>query len=293
MFEHKYIVPKKELGTTYSSIGIKNIVFEPGEIENNLPNIIFKDENLEHIFAETDLTPKKKRSIYRRFIPKTNNKKELDMFIDDSIRSNKSFYSFLAEGILGLVFRDLYDCELAKGVIDLNDTLNDSHTGVDACMYNIKNSVIVLGEAKFYESLDAGLNKIIKDFVNKNIKNKLESLQIASENCFESNKIIIKNLSIDEYEQLTLEQFINQKIIFAGFVLHNECDVSDYDKKTFYDKYVVSVENLIKNIKDSLDTDCCNGKYEIVMVHLPISSKKNLIAKVIETSQNKLDGMIK
>lgn len=291
MFEFKYNVTKNELGTKYGSICIKNIVFEPNEIEKALPSIVFDDENLKHMFAENDLNPFKKKNIYRRFIPKTRTNKELEEYITDCLRSNVSFYSFLAEGILGLIFRDLYNFQLAKGIIDINDTLIDSHTGVDACMYNLKDKVIVLGEAKFYESLDSGINRIINDFVNKNIKNKLESLQTTAENFAESNSIIIKNLSVDVYEELTIDQFINQKIVFAGFILHSEKDISKYGEQDFYDKYSISVQELVNNIKKSLNIDGIKGDYEIIITHLPIENKKNLIAKVIEISQCKLKEM--
>lgn len=291
MFEYKYKVPKTEVNTTYGSISIKNIIFEPDEIEKVLPNIVFDDENLKHMFAEDDLNEFKRKNIYRRFVPKTKIDTELEQFIEDNISANVSFYSFLAEGILGLVFRDLYDYKLAKGVIDINDTLADSHTGVDACMYNIENRVIVLGEAKFYGSFDRGINKIIDDFLKKSIKNKLESLQTVAENCAESYSIVIKNLSSDEYDELTIDQFMNQKIVFAGFVLHSETDVSKYGNQDFYDKYSVSTQELVNNVNKSLKCDCINGDYEIVMVHLPIKDKKNLIAKVIETSQAKLKEM--
>lgn len=291
MFEYKYKVPKKEIGTTYGSISIKNIIFEPGEIEKVLPDIVFDDENLKHMFAEENLNDFKRRNIYRRFIPKTKVPSEIEQFIKESIQTNVSFYSFLAEGILGLIFRDLYDYKLAKGVIDINDTLVDSHTGVDACMYDMENSAIVLGEAKFYGSLDSGMNRIINDFVKKNIKNKLESLQIATENCPQSHKIVIKNLSLDEYDEITVEQFINQKIIFAGFVLHSEQDISNYGKQEFYNKYTISVQKLANNINKHLKVDCIKGEYEIIMLHLPIRDKKTLISKIIETSQIKLSEM--
>ena len=288
MFEYQYKVSKVELKTTYGSIGIKNIIFEPGEIEKALPDIVFDDENLKHMFAEKDLDNFKKRNIYRRFAPKTKTDLELEQFIDLSIASNVSFYSFLAEGILGLVFRDLYDYQLAKGIIDVNDTLNDSHTGVDACMYDLENDIIVLGEAKFYESLYSGINKIIEDFAKKSIKNKLENLQSAAENCIETSRIIIKNLGSDVYDELTVDQFMNQKIVFAGFVLHSEADISKYSNDDFYDIYKISTQALTANIKTSLNIKEVKGKFEIIMVHLPIESKKRLIAKIIETSRSKL-----
>lgn len=291
MFEYKYKVVKSECETTYGSICISHIVFSPEEIENILPEIVLEDENLKHMFAEDDLNRRNKQIIYRRFIPKSEITTDLDDFIEENIQVNKSFYSFLAEGILGLIFRDLYNYQLAKGIIDVGETLTDSHTGVDACMYSLEQNIIVLGEAKFYESFNEGIKKIIKDFVDNSIKNKLESLQTKVETCEEAYRIVIKNLKIGEYDELTVDQFMNQKIIFAGFVLHSETDVSQYGNSDFYDKYSVSVEELIDNVRNSLNHNDIGGDYEIILVHLPIKDKKNLIHKMIDASRTKLTSM--
>lgn len=291
MFDYKYKVVKSECETTYGSICVKNIVFEPEEIEKVLPDIVLADDNLKHMFAEDNLNRRNKQNIYRRFVPKSGITTDLDSFIEDNIRTNKSFYSFLAEGILGLIFRDMYSYQLAKGIIAVEDTLADSHTGVDACMYNLEQNLIVLGEAKFYESFDGGIKQIIKDFVNNSIKNKLESLQTKVETCEDAYRIVIKNLAIGEYDELTVDQFMGQKITFAGFVLHSETDVSQYGNSDFYDRYSVSVEQLVNNVRDSLSHDDIEGDYEIILVHLPIKDKKNLIHKMIEASRAKLTSM--
>lgn len=288
MFEYKYQVLKTIPETTYGSICIKNVFFEPNEIEKSLPEIVFQDDNLMHMFAESFLNIEKRKNIYRRFSPKSKITTSVEDFVAASMKKNKSFYSFLAEGILGLVFRDIYDYRLARGVVDIGDTLFDSHTGVDACMYNLQSNVIVLGEAKFYESLSQGLNKIIDDFIKKDIKNKLESLQTKIECCSDACQIVIKNLSLEDYDELTIEEFMKQKIIFAGFVLHSEIDVSEYANKTFYDSYSISTRELEKNICDSLNQKGIKGDYEIILVHLPIKDKKSLIVKIIETSKDKL-----
>ena len=183
-----------------------------------------------------------------------------------------------------------YKLVVEKSIKD-GDTLADSHTGVDACMYNLEHNVIVLGEAKFYEKLSGGINKIISDLVEKSIKNKLESLQTKIENNDEAYKIVIKNLVVDEYEELTVNQFMNQRIIFAGFVLHSETDVSQYGNLDFYDKYFVSSQQLTDNIRNSLNNDEIEGDYEIVLVHLPVKDKKSLIVKVMEMSKDKLGDM--
>ena len=291
MFQYKYKVPKSKFKTTYGSICIENIVFEPNEIERVLPDIVFEDENLKHMFAEDNLSTMKRKNIYKRFKPRSKITTDIDKFVEVNIRTNKSFYSFLAEGILGLIFRDIYGYRLAKGVIDIGATLADVHTGVDACMYNLEHNIIVLGEAKFYESLSGGMNQIITDLVDKSIKNKLESLQTGVENCEEAYQIVIKNLALEDYDELTVDEFMNQRIVFAGFVLHSEADVSQYGNQDFYDKYVVSAQQLEKNVCDSLKHDDIEGDYEIKLVHLPIKDKKSLILKMIETSKVKLRSM--
>ena len=286
-----YKVPQNEHKTTYGSLRISNIVFEPGEIERALPDIVFTDDNLKHMFAEENLNKNKRKNIYRRFIPKCELLPDIKTFVASNISTNRTFYSFLAEGILGLVFRDLYDFDLAKGIIDISETLSDSHTGVDACLYNLNHNVIVLGEAKFYEKLSEGMDKIIKDFVENNMKNKLESLQTNVENCDEAIQIVIKNLRMEEYDELTIDQFMNQKIVFAGFVLHSENDVSRYSEPNFYNRYFVSTSQLKENINESLKHDDINGEYEIILVHLPVKDKKSLIVKMIETSREKLRSL--
>ena len=239
------------------------------------------------MFAIEEITPSRRKNIYKRFIPKVKTTSDMYKYVQAAIDNNKTFYSFLAEGILGLVFRDMYNYNLARGVIDIQETLTDSHTGVDACMYNLKQNIIVLGEAKFYETLEGGLKKIISDFVEKGIKNKLESLQTGAENCEETNQIIIKNLTLDNYDELTVDQFMNQRIIFAGFVLHSEEDIIKYGEISFYDKFFISSQQLKDNICHSLNNSV-DGDYEIILIHLPIKDKKSLIIKMIETSKNKL-----
>ena len=261
------------------------------EIQKYLPNIVFEEENLKHMFAESQLDDRKRKNIYRRFIPKEKIETTLEAYVQNCIDSNRTFYSFLAEGILGLVFRDLYGYDLAKGIIDISETLSDTHTGVDACMYNKQENIIVLGEAKFYEKLNLGMKQIISDFTSKNIKNKLRSFQTNIENCDEAYQIIIKNLGTEDYDELTIQEFMQQKIIFAGFVLHSESDVSNYGSQTFYDTYDIDSKQLKKHICDELKIDKINDDYEILLIHLPIKDKKELIVKVIEKSKKLLSGM--
>lgn len=291
MFYQKYHIEKEDIKTKYGSISIENITFDPIELQNVLPQIVFEDENLKYMFAESELNNFLKKNICRRFIPKDAPQELTYEYIESCINSNKNFYSFLAEGILGLVYRDLYNYKLSKGLIDILDTVSDTHTGVDACMYDVENEVIILGEAKFYESLNSGIDKIIEDFTKKNIKNKIDSLLTAVENNIYSNKIVIKNIEKQNYESYSLEEFLNQKIIFAGFVLHSATNVENYGEVTFYDNFNITSEMLKDNIKKTLQINEINADYSIVIVHLPIKDKKQLIIKIIEMAKEQINQL--
>lgn len=291
MFTYNYRLEKEDKQTMYGSICIDNIVFDTHEIEEKLPTIIFEDKNLKHMFAENDLNDFKRRNIYKRFCPKEKISCDMKAYINNCMKNNKSFYSFLAEGILGLVYRDIYKFDLAKGLIDIKDTLVDSHTGVDACMYDIKKSVIVLGEAKFYGDLSGGINAIISDFISKNIKNKLESMQTAAENNEATCNILLKNLGDGKYNELTIDEFMQQRLIFAGFVLHSEKNLKNYTNEKFYEKYDISAEKLKDNICKCINVNQLIYDYKIIIVHLPIVDKSELIVKMINESKLKLEDM--
>lgn len=291
MFYGKYFVDKEIIRTKFGSICIENIKFNPDDLQEALPQIVFEEENLKFMFSETELDSFKSLNIFKRFIPKSAPSELTVDYISNSISNNHNFYSFLAEGILGLVYRDLYKYQLSKGLIDVLDTENDTHTGVDACMYDKENNVIILGEAKFYDSFNAGINKIIDDFTEKNIKNKIESLVRSAENNRTANEIVIKNIEKQNYEEYSLEEFLNQKIVFAGFVLHSATNVKNYDLETFYDGYNIDSEMLKENIKKSLNVGEIEADYHIVIVHLPIKDKKELIIKIIEIAKEKVRGL--
>lgn len=291
MFIEKYIVEKEVIRTKYGSVCIENVEFSPEELQKMLPQIVFDEENLKYMFSENKLDKFSKFRIFRRFIPKDIPEELTLDYVTKCISKNKNFYSFLAEGILGLVYRDLYNYQLSKGLIDMLDTVNDTHTGVDACMYDKQNNVIILGEAKFYEDLNQGISKIIADFTENNIKNKIESLETAVENNIVSYEIAIKNIDKQIYEEYSLYEFLNQKIIFAGFVLHSEESTRGYDAKDFYDRYKVTSEMLKENIKKSLNIDVIKADYNIVILHIPIKNKKDLIMRIIEVANEKLEEL--
>ena len=224
-----------------------------------------------------------------RFIPPLLEGQTVSDYITLQGLTNKNFYSFLAEGLLSLVYKDITGYKIAKAVIDIDGTLNDSHTGADACMYDAANNLIVLGEAKFYKtSANSGINAIINDFTKNKIVNKLESLYKVSTRCGMTKKILMHNLGTGVHEAISINQFLGQKIVFAGFVLHDEDDsnIADYMNPTRYDCFKIDVDKINKNIEESFKRIRITHKnYEIIIVHLPIDSKDQLIKDVIETAQ--------
>lgn len=284
MFEYKYEV---NLNAKFGVTCIRDVIFSKTDIEENLPKITLEDNNLMHMFSEEKVNNDILYKIYNRFTPSIEVGLELSDFIDKSL-SNRTFYSFLAEGILSLVFRDIYNYKLSNGVIDVNDTLSDTHTGVDACMYDLDKEIIVLGEAKFYSTLKGGLNAIIKDFQGKSILNKLDKLKRLSENDEKSYKIVLKNLNKDRYDEITLNEFMNQKIIFAGFVLHGEDkNIEEYIIESHYEEYSISSDMIKNNIEKCLDCNIEKNNIEIILIHLPINDKKELIEKTIKEARKK------
>ena len=282
-------IEKSIIKTKYGYVSIKNIKFNPRELEDYLPILVLEDDNLYFMFQSNNTSDKMKYRILNRFIPPHNIEK-IEDYVKDSLKNNRNFYSFLAEGILSLVFRDIYNYQLSFGIIDTSSTLNDTHSGADACMFDSKNNVLILGEAKFYEKFYNGIKSIIDDFCENNIINKLESFQKKSSENESSFEIVLKNLKKNTFEEITLEEFLKQKIIFAGFVLHSS---SEYEIKNclnydFYDKFDISVHSLENNISKCLNKNFFNSNYEIILLHLPINSKKDLIKKIIEKANEKI-----
>lgn len=287
-FELKNKVTKRTIQTKFGLITINDIKFDSEEIQNILPDIVFEDNNLKFMFQKK-IEGREKQLVLKRFLPNSH-VTDLIQFIEDSISRNKTFYSFLAEGMLGLVFRDVYGFDLSVGIIDITETLNDTHSGSDVCMFDKEKNVLVIGEAKFYEKFNNGMNAIISDFTQKSILNKLDSFKRKVENNDYSWEILLRNLKLETYETIQLDKFVQQKMIFAGFVLHsNKLAMDEYINEEFYDDFNISVNELKENIIRSVASNLYNSEYEIVLFHLPIKDKKTLIKEIVERAKKELN----
>ena len=93
------------------------------------------------------------------------------------MKKNNAYYSFFAEALMSYLNLIYLDNKLTFGVIAIDETITDQHTGVDSCMYSDQS--IILGEAKFYKSFNAGKNKIINDFNDNSLISKIKSFYQA------------------------------------------------------------------------------------------------------------------
>ena len=284
-------VEKTDIKTSFGLLTINNVQINPLLFEEYINKIVFNKKRLEYIFATSIKDNKDYVMILKRFIPHTK-PEDLDSFVDKQLK-NVNFYSFFAEGLISIILNDLFNYSLSSGTIDIRDTLIDSHTGVDACMYDLENNVFILGESKFYKDVKAGINNIISDFTNNNgFFNKLDSFKRNIESNQISQSILLRKLDKEIVDEITLEEFLKLDIKFAGFVLHQQNgNIEKYFETTYYDDFVISSDLIEENISNVLNTNYKNSKISIIFLHIPISNKKEFIKIILEKVYNEIEDI--
>lgn len=277
-------VYKQELKTEYSSINFEGYSFDLGKMEEYLSEYVLKQSNLRFIFCEdsNEISSFKMHKMLNRFLPNDGSINQTND-ISRKISENSSYYSFLAEAILPLVYRDIYGFNLVSSAIDINMTLNDTATGADACMYDSVKRTFVLGEAKFYRDFKQGVNAIISNFTKKDgFINKLDSLYRHSINNEITNSIIIRELGKEDAFEFSLNDFLKLPLHFAGFVLHEAGNLTKERLKddTLYDSFSLSAKDIISNLR-KIEPISINQDINVSLLHFPIMSKEGLIEKVI------------
>ena len=284
---------KKDIfNTSYGLLTIDNVGISPEKLEKYCSEILLQKDNLQFIFDKTINCDEDLVSMLELFLP-IDVAEDIKVYIEDAINKNVNFYSFFAEALLAVALKDIYDYKLVSAAVDINDTLVDSHTGADACLYDDKNNILILGEAKFYKNFSEGLNKIIEDLTSKKgFLNKISSFYKHCKNNQQSKSIIIKQLGKTNLMIIPLDEFLSTDIIYAGFTLHEHTGkVDKYLNEKFYDSFDVSAEKISKNIVDTLGKEI-KTKHRIMLLHLPINSKKDLIDKVIENAEKIRTGIL-
>lgn len=233
------------------------------DLDKHILETLYDENKLNYLFQKNlPFTEKSRITQLQRFIETTfcGREKGVDNTeIDTYILSNKneSYYAFFAEALLARLNIDYIDENLVTGVISVNDNLTVVSTGADVCMFSGES--LVLGEAKFYGTLNKGIHSIIKD---NSFNSKLEDYvkKIISSD----SEIILKDITGDLSEKTSAE-IKKLPLILSGFVLHT---------KNATDKYI-STYKLI----DKITIKNFPSNYKIHLYHLPIQSKTDLIFK--------------
>lgn len=244
------------------------------DLDNYILDILFEKKKLNYLFQKNiPLTGKDRIKQLQRFIEtdfcgRENEIPDSDIKLYIKSNKNETYYSFFAEALLARLNIDFVDASLVTGVMSINENLTKISTGADVCMFSDSN--LVIGEAKFYSTLNKGIHSIIKD---ESFKSKLEDYlkNIISS----TSEIILKGIDGDISEK-TSKEIKAMPLVLSGFVLHTQ------NKSQ---KYTTTYQLLDKiSIKDF------PSHYKIHLYHLPIESKNELIFKAQRTA---LDLIIK
>ena len=257
------ILNKKNSTCGKYNFSIYNHALTMNDLDQYILEVLYDENKLNHLFQKNIPISKKQRKLQlQKFLEDSFINREEDV-VDDDIRGaiafnkNETYYSFFAEALLARLNIDYIDNELITGVINVNENLTKVSTGADVCMFSETN--LVLGEAKFYSSLNQGVHSIIKD---TSFKSKLSDYikNITSSD----TEIILKGITGDICEK-TAEEIKKLPLILSGFVLHTK-NITNMYEKTY-------------ELIDRIEIDNFPTHYKIHLFHLPIESKNELIFK--------------
>ncbi|MGS4344043.1 hypothetical protein ACKUSY_00325 [Myroides odoratus] len=244
------------------------------DLDKYILEILYDKDKLNYLFQkDVPLSGKDRLKQLQRFIENSfiNREGEInDIEIRNCIHVNKNetYYSFFAEALLARLNVEYIDSELVTGVISTNENLTKISTGADVCMFSDNN--LVIGEAKFYNTLNKGTHSIIKD---ESFKSKLEDY--IKNLLSSSSEIILKNI-VGDISEKTSEEIKKLPLTLSGFVLHDRNKTGNYNK-TY-------------ELIDKIAIVGFPSHYRIHLYHLPIESKKELIFKA---QRKALDLIIK
>ncbi|MDR3026163.1 hypothetical protein [Chryseobacterium sp.] len=257
------ILNKKSSTCKKYSFSIYNHSLTFSELDQYILAILYDESKLNYLFQKTNpLSPKQRiiqlqRFIENSFLNREAGVNDTEIYTAISSNQNETYYSFFAEALLARLNIDYVDNDLITGVIAVNENLTKVSTGADVCMFS--DTTLVLGEAKFYGSLNKGIHSIIEDSsFNSKLSDFIKNITSSD------TEIILKDITGDICEK-TSEEIKQLPLILSGFVLHT---------KNKSDNYEVTY-NLVDNIKISNFP----SHYNIHLYHLPVESKSELIYK--------------
>jgi hypothetical protein len=275
----------KNAKTEYGVLTINHIVIDPDQLESLIVEMIFDWDNLEFVFSKNHIKGDERIIVLNRFLPpaKIDESFDYDGYVEEELKKHTGFYSFLGEALMAIALKDIFGYQLSAAILDVENTINDSHTGADGCLYDSFNNKLIIGEAKFRNSLNDCFDEIENNFsIDSSIENKLNSFYNASRSNPGSRRIILQSLKTNDLKIVEFHDFLKMELIMCGFATHNSLNsTKKYLKDGFYDRWGMTNETINENIKKRYSMDSAPN-YTLYMFHIPIKNKQELIVKVIK-----------
>lgn len=275
-------------------LSLENIEIGTEELEKALTEIVLNEDVLFYLLQEKDKTKDNYKRILLSFFSSHEFKSDEEIydFINANMSKRKAFYSFLGEMLQAILLRDVCKYNLITNVISYDFNPGLTHQGPDSCLYSESDKKVVLGEAKFIESFDECINHIINDFTKStSLLGKLQSLLIAAQVNPDANKILMSRLDDEKIKFVSLEEFLKNDLVFCGFAVHDVLVHKErYYLTEFYDRFNMETNDIKRNVEKIYNSEYVKplsevGTFKIIIFHLPIKSKRELIFKVIKEAQ--------
>lgn len=295
---------KDTLDGNYQSteILIDNVCVKYNEINDIIFKMITDPNYVGHIYSNNavDSYGKTKTPIFKRLIPDEIvsfcegdiAEGVLDVEIDKLIlkwkKINKGYYYMIAESLIIIFMHLKYGAKVINSRIDFSTDINETATGPDSCFYSQKESLLILGEAKFYSGHYEGLTAIKNslDKIGNKVSGMKRRVESISEDNFLENSIAIKIIDSDKtidsnFEFLDLNQFFSLEKHIMCFLLY-----SPKEKKWSLDNIRLKIQELLK--ERTIDGKSLKemGFLSIKVIRLEIDSKDELVKLVIKKALN-------
>lgn len=256
-----------------STVKLENIRLDEKTTNELFYEVLVKRENMELMFNEQITDAEHKRYI-NYFIPDESKDyskaEEMWSYIERMCTTNATFFSAVSEGFVALVIKRYLEAEATHALIDIRNTLIDTHTGVDGAFFNSVNSQLFFVEAKFYKDGTSGARNVVKS-LSKKAKNKYESFRNSTD------VYVAEILNKESYDVRTVD-VMRLDLTFIGFVIHeNQITVN----KTEYAEKIEKHVSEVYNIKQP--------DYKFILFHLKVDGKQKLIYDIITKSKERIN----
>ncbi len=248
-----------------STVKLVNIELDNYTVNEIFYEILSDKKNLSLMFNE-DVNSTNYKRYLNYFIPDQSKNFEKDSelveYIQEMCKKNKTFFSSISEGFIGLIIKKYLGADATHALLDLNNTQIDTHTGVDGAFFDETSKRLFFVEAKFYKEGSKGIGSVIESLSSK-AKNKFDSFRNMTE------LYVAQILDKESYDVRTFE-VVSLNLTFIGFVIHED------NPRVNEKEYAEGIENYVQE-----QYNISQPNYTFIMFHLKVDGKQQLIYEII------------